>query len=109
MLKSKSAVQLNREIAEALSREKAHRVTGIDTTTTVDREFRARPRDALTLAEKARQARGAAARWTKRSGAYAREGQFREADDAQTEAIALGQMAADLEEEVAQIRARARR
>jgi hypothetical protein len=102
----KSPAQLDREIAEALSREKAPRGTDIDTTTAIDRKFRSRQRDGLTLAEKARQARGAAARWIKRSRAYAREGQFREADDAQTEAVALGRMASDLEAEVASIRTR---
>ena len=102
----KSPAQLDREIAEALSREKTPRGTDIDTTSTIDRKFRSRQRDALTLSEKARQARGAAARWIKRSGAYARGGEFRAADDAQTEADALWQMAADLEAEVAGLRTR---
>jgi len=103
----KSPAQLDRDIAEALSRtpsSTAHAT--IDTTETLDRKFRSRQLDALTLSEKARQARGAAARWMKRSGAYARAGEFREADEAQTEAIALGQMAARLEAEVAQLRTR---
>ncbi len=100
--KKRPAAQLNREIAEAL----AHRGTGIDTTETLDRKFQSRQRDALTLAEKARQARGAAARWMKRSSAYAQEGQFREADDAQTAAMSLGRMAADLDAEVAHLRTR---
>ena len=91
MLRKKPPAQLDREIASAMS--------GIDTTETLNRKFQSRQRDALTLREKARQARGAAARWLKRSGAHARVGEFREADDAQTEAMALGQLAADLESE----------
>ncbi len=81
-------------------------VAAIDTTTTIDRKFQSRQRDALTLSEKARQARGAAAHWIKRASAYAREGEFRAANDAQTEAVALGRMADDLEIEVARIRTR---
>jgi hypothetical protein len=40
----------------------------------------------------------------KRSSAYAREGEFRAADDAQTEAMALGRMATGLETEAASLR-----
>lgn len=103
--------QLDRDIAEALARTPGTTAamphgTSIDTTTTLTRKFRSCQRDALTLAEKARQARGAAARWMKRSSAYAREGEFREADDAQTEATALGQMARDLDAEVSLLRTR---
>lgn len=78
----------------------------IDTTSTLDRKFKARSLDALVLSEKARQARGAAARWTARALAYARTGEFRQADDAETEALALGRMATDLDGEVAMIRSR---
>ena len=78
----------------------------IDTSTTLDRKFNSRQRDALTLSEKARQARGAAARWTKRSSALARAGEFRAADDAQTEAMSLGRMADDLEMEASRLRTR---
>ena len=78
----------------------------IDTTITLDRKFRQRSQDALTLSEKARQARGAAARWLKRSGAHARVGEFREADDAQTEAVTLMKMATDLEADAAYLRHR---
>lgn len=99
----KTSPQLDREVAKAL------RSSSIDTTVTLDRKFKPQPRDALTLAEKARQARGAASRWLKRSAAYAREGEFREANDAQTEATALGLLAARLEEEVSHLRATARR
>jgi hypothetical protein len=107
----KSPAQLDRDIAEALSRTPGSTApmthgTSIDTTTTLERKFRSRQRDALTLSEKARQARGAAARWMKRSSAYAREGEFRAADDAQTEAVSLGQMATDLETEAVRIRTR---
>jgi hypothetical protein len=81
----------------------------IDTVTTLDRKFKTHSRNALTLAEKARQARGAAARWARRSTAYAREGEFRASDEAQTEAMALGRMASNLEEEASQLRASSRR
>lgn len=99
----KTPSQIKREIAEAL------RSSEIDTTVTLDRKFKLRPRDAVTLTEKARQARGAAARWFKRSTTYARGGNFQEADDAQTEAVALGQLAERLEEEASSLRTEARR
>lgn len=103
----KSAAQLDREIAKALAGQKSTR--GIDTTETLDRKFQSRQRDALTLAEKARQARGAAMRWEKRSGAYVQMGEFREASDAETEARALWWMARDLEAEIAHLRTTAQR
>lgn len=113
--------EIIREFTAALERHFKHEDDGrtghataktsgdLDTTTTLEHKFRARQRDALTLSEKARQARGAAARWNKRSSALAREGQFREADDAQTEAVALGHMADTLEAEASRIRTSVRR
>lgn len=93
--------RLEREIAHAAS-------TVIDTTTTLDDKFRRRRSDALALSDKARQARGAAARWLRRSSAYASVGEFRAADDAQTEGVALGRMASDLELEIARLRSTGR-
>jgi len=113
--RKKSPRQLDHEIAEMLARASSKRrshatkkssmpTPAIDTTETLDRKFQSRRHDALTLSEKARQARGAAARWMKRSSTYAREGEFREADEAETEAVALGRMAADLEAEASSLR-----
>ncbi len=83
--------------------------TIIDSTATLERKFQRRQRDALTLAEMARQARGAAARWAKRSAAYARVGEHREANDADAEADSLWQLASDLDQEVQDLRSAARR
>jgi hypothetical protein len=79
-------------------------MTTIDTTVTLAHKFQRRQRDGLTLAEMARQARGAAARWRKRAEAYARIGEHREADDADTEAHALWKMASNLDQEVQNLR-----
>jgi hypothetical protein len=76
----------------------------IDTSTTLERKFRRRQRDALTLAEMARQARGAASRWERRSTAYAKGGEHREADDADVEARSLWDLAARLDAEVHALR-----
>lgn len=76
----------------------------IDTTETLQTKFGRRQRDGIMLAEMSRQARGAAIRWQKRSTAYARAGEFREADDADTEARALRRMAEDLDQEVQSLR-----
>ena len=95
---------LKRAAKRGSKRAHATKTAAIDTATTLDRKFQSRRADALTLAEKARQARGAAARWTKRSSALARAGEFRAADDAQTEAMSLGRMADDLDTEVARLR-----
>lgn len=70
-----------------------------DTTETLNRKFQRRGRDPIVLREKARQARGAAARWEKLSNAYARGGEFHEADDAMDEAQALWALADDSIEE----------
>ena len=97
---------VKRGVKRVSKRGHATKTSAIDTATTLDRKFQARGLDALSLSEKARQARGAAARWTKRSSALARAGEFRAADDAQTEAMSLGRMADDLETEVARLRTR---
>ena len=99
-----SHARVKRSSKRAHATKTAATKTAIDTATTLDRKFQSRRPDALSLAEKARQARGAAARWTKRSSALARAGEFRAADDAQTEAMSLGRMADDLDTEVARLR-----
>lgn len=76
----------------------------LDTTATLQTKFGRRRRDGVTFREMARQARGAAARWQKRSAAYAKAGAFREADDADTEARALWRMAEDLDQEAQALR-----
>ena len=79
--------------------------TSIDTTETLQRKFGRRKSDALSLAEMAKSARGAATRWQKRSSAYARVGEFREADDADGHARSLWDMAGKLDAQVQSLRA----
>lgn len=76
----------------------------IDTTETLTRKFQTRARTAIDLAEMARQARGAAARWSKRASAWAGVGEFSRADDADTECQALGRLADTWAQEASALR-----
>ena len=71
-----------------------------DSTENLNRKFQRRLRNPIVLREKARQARGAASRWEKLAVAYARIGEFREADDCDSEALSLWMLVDDLVEEV---------
>jgi hypothetical protein len=82
------------------------RGSSIDTAQTLVHKFRGRERNALVLAEIARQALGAAKRWDKRSSAHAAVGEFREADDADTESRSLRQLADQIEQKISLLRRR---
>jgi hypothetical protein len=93
-----------RQLSAAPSRHHSTVAASIDTTETLTRKFQRRQRDALTLGEMARQARGAATRWERRATAYASAGEHREANEADAEARSLWAVAADLDQEVQVLR-----
>jgi hypothetical protein len=76
----------------------------LDTTETLERKFQRHQRDATALRELVRQAHGAASRWARRSVAYAKVGEHREAGEADAEARALRAMADKIEAEVQALR-----